>query len=109
MCPIFKPHCAKLGSSTLVDTNFHLNLKMGNGKFSKMQEPTALFELTLENSGVKTYLSFPGFILLITALLVVVYIYRKYDSSRRGGQDEEGTQIRESLYRVQPRRVVRFF
>ena len=39
-----------LGGCTLVDTNFHMNLSMGQSTLSKLQEETALFELTLANS-----------------------------------------------------------
>ena len=43
-----------LGATTLVDTNFHLNLSMGQSTLSKLQEPTAIFELSLsKDSGAK--------------------------------------------------------
>jgi len=39
-----------LGSRSLVDSNFHLNLTMGQSNLSKLQDPTALFEFTLSDS-----------------------------------------------------------
>ena len=42
-----------IGYTTLVDTNFHLNITMGQSTSSKLQEPKALFELTLNNGDKK--------------------------------------------------------
>ena len=42
-----------LGYTRLVDTNYHLNLTMGQSTSSKLQEPKALFELTLRDESKK--------------------------------------------------------
>ena len=38
-----------LGSNTLIETRYHLNLIMADSILSKQQEPTAIFEFTLSN------------------------------------------------------------
>ena len=38
-----------LGYTATVDSNYHLNLAMGQSTSSKLQEPTAIFELSLLN------------------------------------------------------------
>lgn len=40
-------------SSSLVNTDYHLNLVLGQGALSKQQEPTALFEFTLAGGDAK--------------------------------------------------------
>ena len=37
-----------------MDTNYHLNLKLGQSDLTKLQDPTALFEFTLKNPGDAT-------------------------------------------------------
>ena len=38
-----------LGAPTLLDVDYHLNLMMGESSLTRLQEPTALFELTISN------------------------------------------------------------
>ena len=48
-----------LGASSLQNTDYHLNLSMGDSSLSKLQDPSAIFELTLSSqstSEVKTCL-----------------------------------------------------
>ena len=43
-----------LGSAALVDTDYHLNLNMSSNSLQRLQDPTALFELSISDSRAPT-------------------------------------------------------